>query len=86
VQPLPTPAPRSVDASRRAWRTFIQGLLTNIAIWLAPVLLTAVGTLQWTRQYWITLGVTALTAVVTAIFSYLGRFLVPPQVSDATIR
>jgi len=69
------------DARNRAYRTFVQGLLVDVA---AGVVL-AVGPalagehFAWSAPYWTAIGLLAAKTAVQTGVSYVGRHLVPPQ-------
>lgn len=68
------------DASNRAWRTLLQGLGTDVAIAVLPLLFDAVANADTfgSREYWYALGFAlAKTAAMTAL-AYVMRRLKPP--------
>lgn len=70
----------SVDASNRAWRTFLQGLLLDVVVALVLVMSTATSaTIEWTRTYWLALASLGAKSAIQAGVSYLARKLVPPK-------
>lgn len=74
----PTP-PIVRDASDRAFRTLLQGLLVDVLAAVGVALTVAVvGGIEWTRAYWIALALAAAKSAVTAIVSYFSRLVVPP--------
>jgi hypothetical protein len=79
--PLPVPAPANIDARSRALRTFVQGLISAVLVAVGPVVAVAFGGLQWTKEYWLGVGVLVGSAVVTACVSYVMRYLKPPSTS-----
>lgn len=76
------PPDAASDARNRAFRTFVQGLLTDV---LAAVVL-AVGPaltgadFAWTRGYWAAVGLLAAKTAVQSVVSYVGRKVAPPAV------
>jgi hypothetical protein len=70
--------PASEDAWNRAVRTFVQGLLVDVGAVVVAVLVTALGSPEWTAEYWMGIGVLLLKTVVTAVASYAARKLAPP--------
>jgi hypothetical protein len=76
-----TPSPES-DARNRAFRTFVQGFGLDVASGAVVALTAAVaGGIEWTRLYWVALGLAVAKSVVQAAVSYLARKLVPPAAS-----
>lgn len=59
-----------------AVRTFLMGLGIDVATACTLVLVTAVGDLRWTREYWIALGLSLGRSVIQAGVAYLARRLV----------
>lgn len=66
------------DARSRAWRSFLWGLLVDVASGVTLVLVTMVGDLQWTRTYWIGLGLAVAKSAVQGVVAYFGRKLLKP--------
>jgi hypothetical protein len=75
----PAPPAKSSDALNRAVRTFLQGLVVTIAGSLVTALVTVSSGVQWTRAYWVGVGIAAGTSVVTGVASYIARYIAPPQ-------
>jgi hypothetical protein len=68
------------DAKNRAWRTFAQGLLVDVAVAVVLVLVVAFGAnIEWTPTYWLALASTLGKTVLLSAVSYASRKLVPPQ-------
>lgn len=67
------------DARNRAWRTLVQGLGYDVATAVVLVLVATVGDLQWTRAYWITLGLAVAKSAVLSGVAYFARLLVKPK-------
>ncbi len=75
----PTPRYGVRDASNRAVRTLIQGLIVDLSVAVALALSAAIaGGIQWTRAYWIALALAVAKSAVTAIVAYTMRYVVPP--------
>jgi heme/copper-type cytochrome/quinol oxidase subunit 4 len=67
------------DAKNRAWRTFLQGLAIDVAVSLVLFLYAATSVIEWTKTYWILLGLAfAKTLIQSAVASVMRR-LVPPK-------
>ncbi len=66
------------DALSRGWRTFVQGLLVDLVVSVVTVLLVNIGTIEWTRNYWLGLAGLVGKSTIMAILSYLARMLLPP--------
>lgn len=69
------------DAENRAWRTFVQGLLLDVAAAVVAVLVVALTDVEWTLTYWQALGLVLLKTVLTAAVSYAARRITPPSPS-----
>lgn len=68
------------DAKNRAYRTLVQGLLIDIAIAVAAVLLVWLPDADITsREAWTVLGVSVAKSVLTAIASFVMRLKVSPE-------
>jgi hypothetical protein len=68
------------DAGNRAWRTFVQGVGTDVAVAVALALLPALAgaDFAWTPEYWAAVGLLAgKTAILTGV-SYVARLKAPP--------
>jgi hypothetical protein len=67
------------DATERAFRTWMQGLLVDLAAGVGVALVAGVaGGIEWTRVYWVTLGLAVAKSCVMAFVSYFARRMVPP--------
>jgi hypothetical protein len=66
------------DARIRATRSFMWGMLIDVCIAVVLVLSTAISTLEWTREYWVALGLSAAKSVLQAAVTYVARRVVPP--------
>lgn len=76
---LPTPPPVEADARNRALRTFVQGFGIDVAAGAVTALAIGIaGGIEWTRLYWVALGLAVGKSIVQAGVSYLARKLVPP--------
>lgn len=75
---LPPPLPAAADASNRAWRTLMQGLLLDVLVAVGMVLVTSLTSVEWTRKYWLALAALLLKTTIQAVVSYLSRKIVPP--------
>ena len=68
----------NADARNRAWRTFIQALGIDVASAVAAVLVVALTDIQWTKEFWIGIGLLAAKTAVQTVVAYVGRKAVPP--------
>jgi hypothetical protein len=68
------------DAANRAWRTFAQGLLFDVAVAVVAVLVTAFTSIEWTSTYWLALASSLGKTILVAVVSYAARKLTPPAV------
>jgi hypothetical protein len=69
------------DAANRAWRTFAQGLLFDVAVAVVAVLVTAFSSsIEWTSTYWLALASSLGKTILVAVVSYAARKLTPPAV------
>jgi hypothetical protein len=77
VEPV---APTSVesDARVRGWRSFIQGLLVDVSAAGVVFLVTVIGNLEWTRAYWLALGLGFAKSLIQGAVAYFARKLVTP--------
>lgn len=80
VNQIPAPASTEADAKNRAFRTFVQGLLTDVlaAVVLAVAPALAGADFAWTREYWTAVALLAAKTVVLSVVSYISRKAVPP--------
>lgn len=81
VKPIDPPPDTAADAKNRAFRTFVQGLLTDVA---AAVVLAIGPSLAgahfaWTKEYWSAVALLAAKTVVLSVVSYVSRRVVPPS-------
>lgn len=73
-----TPSP-AADASVRGLRTLAQGLAVDVLAAIAIAATAALaGGIEWTRAYWLALGLAVGKSVLTALVSYIARLVVPP--------
>jgi hypothetical protein len=66
------------DARARGIRALTWGLLIDVAIAITLVLLLAFTAIEWTRTYWIGLGLSPAKTVLQSIVTYFARKLLPP--------
>lgn len=67
------------DAKSRAWRTFLQGLAIDVGVSLVLFLYTATAVIEWTKAYWILLGLTFAKTLIQSAVASIMRHLVPPK-------
>ena len=68
------------DAAQRAKRTFIQGIVLDVAVAVAVALLAWLPDADLTsKQAWIILGTSLAKTVLTAVASYVMRLKVRPD-------
>lgn len=70
--------PEKKDARDRAVRTFLWGLMIDVATAMVIILLPAFSNIEWTSTYWLALGSLLAKSVLVSIVSYFGRFLIKP--------
>jgi hypothetical protein len=76
--------PVETDARNRGWRTLMQGLGLDVAVAAATALVAgAAGGVEWTRLYWIALGLAVAKSAVQGAISYFARKFVPPATVGA---
>lgn len=67
------------DASTRAYRTLVQGLIVDVLAAVVVALSAGIATgIEWTQTYWIALALAVAKSSITAIVSYFARTMVPP--------
>lgn len=66
------------DAWVRGLRTFIQGLLFDVAAAGVAFLITVIGNIEWTSAYWVALGLGLAKSVIVGAVAYFARKLVTP--------
>ena len=79
-RPTPLPIPKSAtdDARQRAIRSYLGGLIVAVAADVVPILEASAGNLQWSRAWWIALGITVASPALHAAAAYVLRHLAPP--------
>jgi hypothetical protein len=75
------PAPASVDAWTRAFRTFAWNLFITVVATVAVGMTAALGDLRWTGDYWTALGLKLAADVLTAVVAYIARLVIPPPIT-----
>ncbi len=70
----------TADAKNRAFRTFAQGLATDVfgAVALAALPALAGADFAWTGAYWASLGLLLAKTAITTAVSYVARKQLPP--------
>lgn len=68
------------DARARAFRSFIQGLITDALFGVLVVLLAALNAPEftWSAMYWQLVAMGLIKTILISITSYLMRFMSPP--------
>jgi hypothetical protein len=67
------------DAKDRAWRTFVQGLMIDVAVGVTLVLVTAFATIEWTPAYWLALAASLGRTILQSAVAYVMRVFVAPR-------
>lgn len=62
-------------------RTFLLGLGLDVMIGVTLYLVTVIGQLEWTKAYWIVLGLGVARSAIMSAVAYLARRLLPPKQS-----
>lgn len=75
---LPDVANARIDAPIRGWRTFLQGLAFDVVATGVAFMVTVIGGLEWTRTYWLMVGLGLAKSVIVGVISYLARFFIKP--------
>jgi vacuolar-type H+-ATPase subunit I/STV1 len=77
----PTETVEYKDWASKLWgvRTVLQGLALDVGVGVTLFLLTVIGNLEWTRTYWILLGLGVAKSAIQAVVAYMARRLLPPQ-------
>lgn len=78
-QPVETLAYRDWAAKLWGVRTVIQGLLLDVGVGVTLFLLMVIGNLEWTRTYWVLLGLGVARSAIQAVVAYMARRLLPPR-------
>lgn len=77
---MTNPSTTQADATQRAKRTFIQGIVLDVAVAVAVALLAWLPDADLTsKQAWIILGTSLAKTVLTAVASYVMRLKVAPD-------
>jgi hypothetical protein len=79
TQPVETASYKSWASKLWGVRTVLQGLALDVAVGVTLYLVTVIGNLEWTRTYWIVLGLGVAKSAVQAVVAYMVRKLIPPQ-------
>lgn len=66
------------DSRERAVRSFLWGLLIDVSAGVIVVLMTMFNAIEWTREYWIVLGLAVAKSTLQGIVAYFARRLLPP--------
>ena len=67
------------DARIRAIRSFMWGLFLDVSAFVITVLVTAFSSIEWTREYWVALGLLLAKTVLQASVAYVARRMFPPS-------
>lgn len=78
-QPIETQSYKMWASKLWGVRIFVQGLLLDVAVAVTLFLATVIGNLEWTKVYWIALGLGVARSAITAVVAYLVRRLLPPR-------
>lgn len=68
------------DAKLRAIRAFTWGLLLDITVAVVLILGVAFTAIEWTKEYWIGLGLSLAKSVLQAVVTYIARRVLPPKI------
>lgn len=79
TQPVETPAYKNWASKLWGVRTVLQGLAIDVLTGVTIYLVTVIGDLEWTRVYWIALGLGVGRSAIQAVVAYLVRRLLPPK-------
>lgn len=60
-------------------RTALQGLAIDVAVAVTLVLVAAIGSLEWTKTWWLALGLSVARSAIQAVVAYVARRLLPPK-------
>jgi uncharacterized membrane protein YcjF (UPF0283 family) len=80
-QPVETPAYNRWASKLWGVRTVIQGLAIDVGVAVTLYLITVIADLEWTRVYWIALGLGVARSAIQAVVAYMARKLLPPRQS-----
>jgi heme/copper-type cytochrome/quinol oxidase subunit 4 len=80
TKPTQLPVPKSTDddARQRAIRSYLGGLIAAVIMAVAPLGDAALGNIQWSRAWWIALGLGLVSPALHAVVAYVLRHLAPP--------
>jgi hypothetical protein len=78
-QPLETVSYKNWASKLWGVRTIIQGLAIDVGIGVTAFLVTVIGDLEWTRAYWLLLGLGVAKSAIQAVVAYMVRKLLPPR-------
>jgi hypothetical protein len=67
------------DAQVRGFRAFMQGLGIDVAVAATVFLVTVITDLQWTRTYWIMVGLGLARSIIQGIVAYFARKFIKPS-------
>lgn len=67
------------DAWVRAIRSLGQGLLLDVSVAAVLFLVSVIGNLEWTRVYWLMLGLGLAKSVIQAVVTFFARKLITPS-------
>lgn len=72
----------TADARNRAWRTFLQGLLVDVALGVTAGASLAIASpsFEWSKPYLVGLGLSLAKTTLTTALAYVMRKLGPPAV------
>lgn len=80
-QPVETTTYKNWASKLWGVRTFFMGLGLDVAVGVTLYLVTVIGQLEWTRTYWVVLGLGVARSAIFAAVAYLARRLLPPKQS-----
>jgi hypothetical protein len=78
-RPVETTARRDWAAKLWGVHTVMHGLAIDVTVGVTLFLLTTIGDLEWTRVYWLALGLGVARTTVQAVIAYAARRLLPPR-------
>lgn len=80
VTPINPPAEENADAKNRAWRTLAQSLLVDVGAATVLAVTPLLADVQWSKGYWVAVGLLAARSAVTAVVAWVARKVLPPAV------
>ena len=80
-QPTETATYKNWASNLWGVRTFLLGLGLDVAVGVTLYLTTVIGSLEWTKTYWVVLGLGVARSAILAAVAYLVRRLLPPKQS-----